>query len=520
MTESINFSGLGSGLDTKAIIDALMSVEKKPLTKLENTKSNYEQQKTIYADLKNKIQDLESAVSSMNAASEFKAMKATSSDTDIFTVSASGSANVGLHSIKVTQLAQTEIQMTAAYGSKVTQIKQGSLVIGVEGEDNVTVNITSANNALQGLVDAINASGAKVKASFVNVGTTSSPSWRVSVAATDTGKTVTLDTSGLTTGTGEVPSFTETQTQKKAIIDFDGLTNIEKTSNSITDLLDGVTITLKKPDPTNTDTVSIEPDVETMKKNINNFIDKYNAVIQYINDKTTGDTLKNDTAFRSIKSELTSMVISHVEGLTGDYKALSQVGIKTDSSGKLSLNSSTFDNMAEDHFEDITKIFTSFGQPDNPYVEFITNSAKTKAGNYSIELTGVGANFAGTINGHPANVYGGSYLIGATGTPEEGLMVKVTGETVGSYGNLNFSVGAMDTFDRKLTSWLDPVSGLLKNQTTNIDSSISRLNNEIDQKQTQLDKIEAKYKQQFAQLEASLSSMQTQNAFISSALKS
>ena len=101
-----SFSGLASGLDTQGIINALIQVEQIPLIRLENQKVRLNQTSTLLSNIESKLKDLRTAARDLDTASEFLRFNTTSGDEDIVTLSASGGAQAGTHTIDVDALAQ------------------------------------------------------------------------------------------------------------------------------------------------------------------------------------------------------------------------------------------------------------------------------------------------------------------------------------------------------------------------------------------------------------------------------
>ena len=104
----ISFGGLASGLDTKAIISALVSIERRPISALETKKSSLGKQKSLYGDLRGLLDKLETAAKALKTTDDFLKMKAASSDENVATVQASNNAEPGTYSVRVVELAQAQ----------------------------------------------------------------------------------------------------------------------------------------------------------------------------------------------------------------------------------------------------------------------------------------------------------------------------------------------------------------------------------------------------------------------------
>src|SRR5262249_40644854 len=142
--------------------------------------------------------------------------KAVSSDESVLTATAGSNASTGSHSITVSSLARATTQASTTFASTTDLVRQGTLKITV-GSTTTNITVDGTNNTLWGLRDAINASGAAVNASIVQV---AANSYRLVVNGNDTGtaNAVTIDESALTTGADPLPGFSVTQPASDAVL--------------------------------------------------------------------------------------------------------------------------------------------------------------------------------------------------------------------------------------------------------------------------------------------------------------
>jgi flagellar hook-associated protein 2 len=117
---SIQFGGLSSGLDTTAMIDALMGAEKLGLTRLQNTHAGYGTTKTAYDKLSTALSDLLAKAKAFTVSSAGSGRSAVSSDTSAFTVTAGPAATTGQYRISVDRLASaTRATSTGSIGGAI-----------------------------------------------------------------------------------------------------------------------------------------------------------------------------------------------------------------------------------------------------------------------------------------------------------------------------------------------------------------------------------------------------------------
>jgi len=417
---TISSAGIGSGLDVESIVTALVNAEKGPLTSVTTQISSYQTKLSAYGTLKSALSSFQSSLSSLVSATKFSAQTATSSDTSIFTATATGKATAGDYSINVTQLAQAQKLSASGFSSTSDTVGTGTLSISFgtysstgntftanTGKTGATITIDSTNNTLSGVRDAINAAGIDVTASIVNDGTTN----RLVITSKTTGEASSLkisvtdddgtssDASGLsqlaydpTSTSGSGKNMTELQAAKNALLTIDGI-SISKATNTISDALEGVTLNLLKVSDGDTINLNVERDSDTITKSVQAFVDAYNTLNSKITSLTKYDAetetkgeLLGDATTRSISMQLKSMVTQTISN-NGTLTSLSQIGVGFQRDGTLALDTDKLDDAIENNFSDIASLFAATGTSSDTQVEFVRNSETTKAGSYAVTVT-------------------------------------------------------------------------------------------------------------------------------------
>ena len=108
MFGGISFGGLGSGLDTGAIIDALLNVERIPIRMLEARKETESDKIELVGTFKGHVQALRDKASNLATLAGFMSYTASNSNESIIDVSAGTGAEAGSHSILVQQVLATD----------------------------------------------------------------------------------------------------------------------------------------------------------------------------------------------------------------------------------------------------------------------------------------------------------------------------------------------------------------------------------------------------------------------------
>jgi len=380
----ISFGGLASGLDTRAIISALTAIERRPINQLEAKKTSLTRQKGLFGDLGDLLDKLTTAAKALKTTADFLKMKVASDDEDILTATAASGAAPGTHTVEVVQLASAKVNSSSGSASATAGFGSfGTLQIVVGGD----TRLISVNNpTLENIAAAINAEGIDVRAEVVDTGNTAGGGanrYQLVVRSTETGSegafTLSYDDgdaafqnliadinannrapgqdaqirlNGSTIGSGGTPG--------------NGIL-IQRSSNSISGAIAGVTLDLKAvPSPNKQITITVSTDAEETAKKVTEFVEAYNKVVDFmteqnaLNDEGKAKSpLFGDVTMRSIRSGLRSIVGGSVN-TTGNtaYQMLSQLGIKSDTHGKLTFTQSKLEEALADDEEAVAKVFT------------------------------------------------------------------------------------------------------------------------------------------------------------------
>jgi len=339
-----------------------------PLTYLRTT---YNDRISTYNELSTKLSDLKSAADKLKTSAGFYVKTSSESDSTVLDSTASGTASVGNYSISITELASAEKEIHNGSG-----LTASTDVVNSSGSDKIfqytyggtqrTLTVADGTT-LEGLKALINndASNPGVMATVINDGT----NYRLIISGDDTGatNTITIDAGTTLDGTGSTvdfssASFSDTANiAADAVFTVDGL-EITRSSNAVSDVINGVTLNLKKVDST---TLTVSADNESIKEQIEAFVTAYNDVNTFITSNSTYDTDSEEGGIfvgegttRNIQNNLRSMVTSSVSGLSGSLSILAEIGITTNyKTGNLEINSTTLDTKLGTNLDDIADLF-------------------------------------------------------------------------------------------------------------------------------------------------------------------
>lgn len=368
---TIQFGGLMTGIDTNALIDGLIQVERRSIDILESQKVSFQAQQGVLTILGGNLASLKSSTQALSLSIDFNRRAAASSDTTVLTATADSTAQVGSYNIIVDTLAKARsVKSTTSYTSTTNTVDTGTLTITV-GSTSTNITVDATNNTLTGLRDAINNSGAAATASIINVSASSTPDYRLVVQSKNTGtaNAVTLSATGSLI-------FADGGTQVQAAADAKFSVNsleITRSSNTVSDVITGVTLTLLKEgdrdgvlettDPSSKVTVS--SDTAGLKSSIQTIVDDYNAVAELINEQLELDpetnkqgVLAGDPVLRGVLSRLRKE-LSTPGGNETSFIYLSDIGISFQEDGTLELDDAKLTSALDSDPTAVSKLFLS-----------------------------------------------------------------------------------------------------------------------------------------------------------------
>ena len=386
MVGGISIGGLGSGLDTGAIINALLGVERAPILALEDRKSEVQQSISLIGTFEGHVRSLRDTAAKMREITSLLAFGVTPEFEGVATFSASGSASAGSHSLDVQQLASVDRWAFDPVVDPDTPLATGvdeAITFTYDGTDyqiGVQPSASTLNDILVKIKD--DTQGA-VSASVVNTGTGSNPSYQLVLAATDTGKDLRIQNlsssiSGLTIdGTGPDPagnpqSANNIVVGNNAIALIDGL-SVERPTNEFNDVIEGVDITAIAVDAT---TFTVSTDKEAIKSHLQEFVDAYNRVVDFVNGQNSyseeegaGGELFGDSILtsitRTIRSALFQQTSASIAGDPLGYGTLRLLGIESQSGGRLSIDDEVFDEKLDNDIAAFADLFVDTDGFDN-----------------------------------------------------------------------------------------------------------------------------------------------------------
>lgn len=412
---SSSYMGQYTGI-TSDTIDQLLQSDELRKTVIQNKIDKINTKAQAWTDISARLSNLTSKLEALQDEGTYGTKKVTSSDDASATVSGTADSMEGSYDLIITQLA-TSSKITGGVVSKAdgtTKIStkdalgySGKLTItngATDGSDTaLTVEIdVKATDSLKDIANAINnakdpsdstgTKGAGLKATIVNN--------QLVISSEEMGdRTLTIG-GNLKDSLG----FKDSQTTKgqSAKFTLDGI-EMERNSNTPTDVVDGVTLNFKKADASKTITLGLTNDTDKELSAVKDFVSQYNSVMSFLSEKmdvgdpsksdnTTG-ALAGDSTLISLQSKLQSTVLG---GKSVNGVSASTLGLSVDRNGTLSL--------------DETKFKAQLAKNPNAVKDFFFVDTSSK---YSTEKTGTGytADFKAVIDRYTSTKSGSEGVI-------------------------------------------------------------------------------------------------------------
>ena len=439
--------------------------------------------------------------------------------------------------LTVSQLASSQTLEFSGFSSKAAAINKGSINIdfGSWSSDGTTftsdtsqstqsLSISDSNNTLVGLADALTAiSGVNATVTDKGDGTFSL------IVNTETGAKnairlrVTEDSSDPGLATFDTSSNNQTKqvvAATDASLTLNGV-SITRSTNTITDLVDGYEFKLNS---TTSSAASILASVNSNSAftKVKEFVDIFNSVNSSIDELTNKGLegtekgiLARDVVVSGIKRELRSLVTSSLPGFEDNPRYISELGIKTERDGSLSLSENDFNKAFANEPILFDVMINSLARSNNPSVKVSHTSTvlQPKGGVYNF--------IEGATDGDSASL-GGISLVGNTSSSGirgyAGVSGDISGLRIESSGAAqSATIYYGQSFLSKLTDYIDEVIspvGTLASSSAKASSSISEYTEDQAKLDEKIASMTERYMSQFSAMESAVTGFKKTGEFL------
>jgi flagellar hook-associated protein 2 len=507
MTTSIGYAlGAGSGLDINALVTDLANAAKAPREALITSRETANQAKISgLAQVSSAIDSFASALTSLIAGGTLFSQPSVS-DTNVFTASALPGSRLGSlsASVEVRQLAQAQTSASGTLASGTDPVGEGTLTISVGGGAGIDVTIDSTNNNLNGLAKAINDKNAGVTATVIS---DSNGARLVVKGRTGAANAFTLSVPGGTTSGLErfaTAAMTTPLGAQDAIVRLDGV-EVNRSTNSFSDLIAGVQIDLKSAKPDVPVSVGVTRPTAAINQGVQDFVSAYNELMNMIAEQTKAGTgadagaLRGDVGVRELQhrlSQLPTQVLSN--GGTGPH-TLAEIGVRTNRDGTLGVDSARLATALASDPDGVEALFNPGQSSSSPFLTIKSLSGKVAPGTYTITdvvPAAPPADASGKVNGVAMTGIGGN-LVAPQGSAALGLILGVSGAVA----------SATITIDPGLSGALQTIRDALRARDGAFAGAQDRLSKEATRIAEDREKLEASSTKYYNQLLSNFTAM-------------
>lgn len=358
---TISSPGIGSQLDVKSIVSQLVAIEKQPLEQLKIGAATVQTKISAYGEIKSLVSTLSSAAGTLNSLTTWNATTATSSNTTAVSVSAVGGTAANSFSVTVNQLAKAQSYASVSVAPAGTALGAGSVTlqlgdygappgtftagsslpvtVTIDADDTVTDVASKINGANAGVTATVLSDGTGERLLLRSKNTGQAQGFQLTVSDTDGNPTDNAGLSRLVNG-GSVTQYGE-----NAQVTVNNSIPVTSSSNTFTNIVSGVSITLKDGTASGTTSeITVSPDTSVFKSALEGFVTAYNNLNSYLTEATKYDAgtkavglLQADSFAIGLQNTLRSMLQSSTAGTP--LARLSDIGVSQERGGGLVVDS-------------------------------------------------------------------------------------------------------------------------------------------------------------------------------------
>ena len=317
------------------VITRAVSIASLPLQSLQQSVSTLTSQQSTLSSIGADFSALQSAVQALGSATG-GTPTAQVSDASALTATASAGALTGTYTIQVDSPGSSTTTLSDAGLTTVTDptsqdISSASTLTLTQ--NGVTTNIDNSGGSLESLANSINSSGAAVQATIVNVGSSSSPDYRLAVTSNNLGS----DSVQLSDGPQSLLTTLSPGADAQYRLNGSGTgTDIDSTSSQVA-LSPGLTVNLLAQSSSPV-TITVSQDFSGVQSALTNVVSAYNAAFDALaqNRGQNGGALTSDPLVLTLSNVLQQ--ISQYASGSGSVNSLADLGVTVSSTGELAFD--------------------------------------------------------------------------------------------------------------------------------------------------------------------------------------
>ena len=370
--------GLGSGLDVNNLVTQLVAAERSPVEqRISRTQTGIDSKLSALGVLRGVLSTLQSSVGALRTETQVLARRAVSSDPTILRATASTTAPVGTYSVEVLSLATTHKLVSEPYaGGSGSLVGTGELTFTQNGQEFVVA--ATAGMTLAQLRDAINTApdNRGVRASIVQAddgarmvftAAASGSAQAINVQVRPPNGALNILEYNPGQGQGQTPPMSVLSAAADAQVKIEGFA-VSAAGNTVAAAIEGVTLDLLTSKPGTTVTVTVSPDVASVKEKIAKFVTDYNNAAGTMASQRSFDggtrkagPLLGDSTLLGVESRMRRDITGVIQPLPGSPSTLSAIGIGFGVDGRLVINDARLTAALQSDAAGVAKVLAGDG---------------------------------------------------------------------------------------------------------------------------------------------------------------
>ena len=530
-------SGL-TDLDTAELVEDAYNAKMEVADTIEAEVDELELEIAAFEDLQDLLEALEDAAEALTASAELDSLRddvwvgksaylsssdANTTASDVLGVLVDDEATVGSYTIEIKQMATAHRLGGDTYADASSAAGLSGTLSLVAGDDYTATDIEISDDmSLDDIADAINdqSSATGVRASVLQV---SDDEYMLVLSAIDTGQEITFDTDGadttLAASLGVINDdggyANELVAADQAIFSVDGV-EVTRSSNTVDDVIDGVTLYLYAEEEGTEITLEIDEDASSVYDAIEAFVDAYNELRSFVitNQSYEAGQGADEDAVLFGDSLLSSAVSSVYDALSftensETYASLSSIGITFDESNYLVIDSETLEDALVSNFDEVADLF-SLSTDTGSDTLLVSEADGTYTGTFTIdiEVDAEGNITSGSVGGDSSLfTISGNNIIGAEGSVYEGVELYFGGDSSESV-DVTISSGLGNEMVKALDKYTNSSDGLISARIERLEEQTTNLEDEIEDVTTAAEAYAEDLTERYSALETKMYQLQ------------
>ncbi len=530
-------SGL-TDLDTAELVQDAYDAKMEVADTVEAEIDDIELEIAAFEDLQTLLETLEDAAEALTAETELESSRddvwvgksaylsssdANTSASDVVGVLVDDTAAAGSYTLEITQLATAHKLGGDTYTDSTSELVLSGTISLVAGDDYEAVDIAITDDmSLDDIADAINdeTSSTGVSASVLQI---SDDEFMLVLSAVDTGQEITFDTDGADTTLAQSLGFVaadgsysnELVTADQAIFSIDGV-EVTRSSNTVDDVIDGVTLYLYAEEEGTEITLEVEEDASSAYSAIEAFVDAYNELRTFILTNQAyeaGEGADEEAVLfgDSLLSSVSSTVYD-VLSFTNDsdtYASLASIGITLDDSNYLVIDSEVLEEALVSDFDAVADLFSYSGETDSDEL-LVSEADGSYTGTFTIDIvTDADGNItSASVDGDDSLfTISDNKLVGADGSAYEGVTLFFGGDSSQSV-EVTISSGLAYDLTNSLDRFTSSTDGLIANRLERLEEQVDDLEDRVEDITTDAEEYAAELTERYSAIETKLYQLQ------------